>query len=203
MSDHFTRSLRCELTDQEIHERAQTAARMVVTIDELESAAKAEAKRRKTFIEEKEAELRRLSAEIRDKATFREIDCERLYDYKLGLVREVRTDTGELLSERAMTYSERQLELDIDEEPEVSIMSSSELESAKEEEPAPDTFNASELASADEPIDLGLRVNEEGDGWEDTSAPVSVDEEPEVEEPPPARVTKRTTKKAKKKGGRR
>lgn len=118
--EYFTKSLRCELTEPELLERSQTAARLVVTIDELDAAMKAEAKRRKAVIEEEEAKLRRISAEIRDKATFREIDCERTFDYRLGVVRDVRTDTGEVLNERAMTYSERQLELGIDEAPATS-----------------------------------------------------------------------------------
>jgi len=64
-------------------------------------------------IEELEAEMHRLSLEVRDGGTYREVPCERRYIYRTGNVQEVRTDTGDVLSERAMTDRERQLELGV------------------------------------------------------------------------------------------
>jgi hypothetical protein len=113
-TEYFSQNLRCDLTADEIAERAQQSARLVVTIDDLTASMKAEAKRRKSFIEEKEGELRRISAEVRDKATFRDIECERRFDYRMGIVVEVRLDSGEVLNERAMTHHERQMALELE-----------------------------------------------------------------------------------------
>lgn len=135
--EHFTRTLRVGLKPHEIAERADRAAHVIVQRDQKEESRKAANTAAKSQIEELDAELRRVSTEIRDKATYIPVACERRYDYRLGRLLEVRTDTGDTIHERALTIEERQLELDVDQsksgdEPEED----EESEAADEEPPA-------------------------------------------------------------------
>lgn len=107
----YTDIQRVRLTDEELIERAQEQSRTLQTIEEMENDLKTKAQHAKAAIAEREADVKRLSVEIRDRATYRPVDCERIFDYRRGLVIEVRLDTGEQISERPMTYAEKQREL--------------------------------------------------------------------------------------------
>jgi len=109
--EKFVRNLRVKLTALEVAERADRAAHLVEDIAAKELTMKAAAKHAKARIEEVAAELRRTSTEVRDHATYRDIECERQYHYRMRLVCEVRKDTGEVVDERPMTERECQLEL--------------------------------------------------------------------------------------------
>lgn len=56
-------------------------------------------------------EIRSLLAEVREKVTYREVACERRFIYAERIVRDVRLDTGEPLTERPMSEQESQREL--------------------------------------------------------------------------------------------
>lgn len=109
--ENFVRDLRVALKTEEIAERADRAAQLLAERDSKEEEQKAAAKHAKSIVESMEAELRRLSNEVRTKATYREVQCERVYDFRLGKIFEKRLDTGDVLFERAMTDAERQREL--------------------------------------------------------------------------------------------
>jgi hypothetical protein len=113
----FTQSLPCPLTPSELLERADLASHVLQQRDEAEQRMKADASQHKANIQEKEAELRRLTEEIRQRRTFRPVDCERIFDYSAGTVRDVRSDTGEELNRRDLTNDERQRHLDLEEPP--------------------------------------------------------------------------------------
>lgn len=108
----FSRDLICDLTREEVEERASKAAELVQKRDLKQADFDSQRKYWKNQIEEIEVEIRSVSSEVRSKKTSRQIVCERICDYTSGRVREVRTDTGEALSDRAMTDAERQRELD-------------------------------------------------------------------------------------------
>jgi len=110
----YTDIQRVRLTDEELIERAQEQARNLQAIEEMEADLKTKAQHAKAAIAEREADVKRLAVEIRDRATYRPVDCERIFDYRRGLVFEVRLDTGEQISERPMTYAEQQRELPLD-----------------------------------------------------------------------------------------
>lgn len=112
--ESFQRQLRVALTEKELADRADRASHVLAEIDDKDAARKAAAKAAASQIEELEAELRRLSSEVRDKATYRLVDCERRYDYRAGSVSEERTDTREVLRMAPMTDAERQLELGLE-----------------------------------------------------------------------------------------
>jgi hypothetical protein len=107
----FRQSLRVVLTPTEIAERADRAAQLLAERDGKESEAKAAAKDFKGQIENMDSELRRLSNEVRTRATYSMVDCERTYDYAAGRVRITRADTGEVTEDRRMTDAERQMDL--------------------------------------------------------------------------------------------
>lgn len=110
----YTDIQRVRLTDEELIERAQEQSRTLQLIEELENDLKTKVQHAKAGIQEREADVKRLAVEIRDRATYRPVDCERIFDYRRGLVIEVRLDTGEQISERPMTYAEKQRELPLD-----------------------------------------------------------------------------------------
>lgn len=109
--EHFERNLRCTLDDKGVAERADRAARLFGEIESREEELKAENKQRKAQIANVETELRRVNLEIRDRAHFKDVPCERRFVFRTGKVEEVRLDSNEVLSERAMRDDERQLEL--------------------------------------------------------------------------------------------
>jgi hypothetical protein len=113
--EKFTRPLKVPLKPDELSSRADRAAHLIGQLDQKEEERKAANTAAKAQIAELDAELRRISGEIRDKHTFETVDCERRYEYRTGRVYEVRLDTNETLHEKPMSLEERQLELGIDE----------------------------------------------------------------------------------------
>jgi hypothetical protein len=112
--ERFERNLRVELNEQEIAERANRAAHLVAEREQKEDDRKASNKQMAAQTAELDAELRKVSTEVRDRATYRPIQCERAFIYRTGNVTERRLDTGKVLSERPMSDRERQQELPLD-----------------------------------------------------------------------------------------
>jgi|GEM_PF-2672113 len=127
----YTDIQRVRLDDDELIEKAQEQSRTLQLIEELENDLKTKVQHAKAGIQEREADVKRLAIEIRDRATYRPVDCERIFDYRRGIVTEVRLDTGEQISERPMTYAEKQRELPLDGPPK-----DEELEEDGDDEPA-------------------------------------------------------------------
>lgn len=109
----FTRELECALTREEVEEKAQEAASLLERRDQKEADLKEQQKRWKNEISQLDVEHRIVSSEVRSKSTVRPVECERVFDYDAGKVREVRLDTFETLHTRNMTDSERQRDLDL------------------------------------------------------------------------------------------
>jgi len=112
--EKFERQLRVKLTEKEIAERANRAAHALAEIDQKEQEREAANKHAKAQLAEIEAELRKVSTEVRDGATYRLVRCERVFRFRTGNVTETRLDTGELLNDRAMADWERQQDLPLD-----------------------------------------------------------------------------------------
>jgi hypothetical protein len=110
-NETFVRNLRCPLSEAGILERSKQLARLHGTIAELKAALASEVAGRKAAITAQEGDAGRLASEIRDEAVYQNVDCERRYDYERKQVSEVRLDTGEELSRRAMTFTELQMDL--------------------------------------------------------------------------------------------
>lgn len=114
-TEDFTTSLKMQLSTEDIAERADRCAQLVAKRDEKVEQDKAAAKHNKSIVESMEAEIRTLSNEVRTKATYKQVECERRFNYITGRVSEVRNDTGEILSDRKLTHAEMQRELPIPE----------------------------------------------------------------------------------------
>jgi hypothetical protein len=109
--EKFHARLRVVLSKEEVAEKADRMAHVIGERENLVAQAKAATAHLKAQIKEKDAEIGSLSAQIRDKAEYGEVDCERRHMYRTGKIVEVRLDTDEVTFERAMTFSERQLDL--------------------------------------------------------------------------------------------
>jgi hypothetical protein len=109
--ESYRATLKVELTTEQVADRADQAAAKLAERDRKEDEWKAQSKHMKSVIEQLEADLRTLSSEVRNRSTYSLVDCQRVYDYESGLLRETRLDTGELLNERAMTDTENQPDL--------------------------------------------------------------------------------------------
>lgn len=110
-SECYSTELKCELSAAEVAQRADRAATVLAARDEKVAEAKAAAKHAKGVVETLESELRTLSGEVRSRATFRRVECERRYNYRRGLVTVTRLDTRSVVEERKMTEVERQMHL--------------------------------------------------------------------------------------------
>ena len=153
-NEKFTRHLRCPMSQEELLERGDRMARLNATTKELEASLASEVASRKAVIKSLESETNKVAQEIRDRAIYRDVDCERVFDYERKQVRETRLDTNELLFDRPMTFSELQGDLfpesspaPAEEEyeppepqpelPDIPPLGEEEEENEEEEEPAP------------------------------------------------------------------
>lgn len=110
--EKYNANLKCDLTPKEVADRADRAANLLADRDSKEEEMKAHQKHAKGVIETIDAEVRSLSGEVRSRSTYRQVECERRYDWDAGTYREVRLDTGEVLFERPLNANERQMEFD-------------------------------------------------------------------------------------------
>ena len=126
----FSESLMCSLSEPELAERADRAARLQYEADKITGEAKLTAKAAKERVEKIEAERRLLLSEVRTKQGYKPVECVSQADYVRGVLETIRTDTGEVLRSRKLTPEERQKKLfpggDV-----------AEAATAKEDEPAP------------------------------------------------------------------
>jgi hypothetical protein len=111
--EKFHRALRRSLSSDEIVDIAQRSARLASEIEQQEEELKTSTKHAKARIDELAAEKRRLELEIVDGGRLEEAQCERRTIYRLGVVQEVRCDTGQILNERPLSDRERQLGLEL------------------------------------------------------------------------------------------
>lgn len=112
----FRDTLRVELTPAQVAERADKLSHLIAERDDHEARVKAAIKAAKGELDEKDAKIRKLSGEVRDRAGYQLVDCERLYLYSAGRMEHIRMDTFEVFFSRNLTDDEMQQELFPDEE---------------------------------------------------------------------------------------
>ena len=105
--------LPCQLTDEEIIEKAKESAELVVLVEsktgELARAKTAFNDKKKVLEEDIETNSRKfqlLSAQVDSGEEKRDVDCEATFDYEAGKVTVKRLDTDEVIEEREMTEDE-------------------------------------------------------------------------------------------------
>ena len=100
-----------KLTEKEVAERSQRAAEVVEELEKHETHKKDVSADLKATQTRLQAELARLSMQVRNKTELRPVAIVCLPDYKRGTVTEFRADNDEKLRERAMREDERQTNL--------------------------------------------------------------------------------------------
>lgn len=101
-------SLKCVLTNEDIKRLGEQIAQAVARKAEAEADLKSVATQLKSKIAAEDAIITSNSEKIRSGYEWRNVECERIKDYQAGVVTIYRNDTGELVSERKMSYEERQ-----------------------------------------------------------------------------------------------
>lgn len=100
-----------KLSEGEFVERAVTLADVLQAIADLEGEQEATRKEQKAQMSALEAKRTELTGVLRRKQEPREVAVEVIADDDTGMTTAIRLDTGEVLWERQMYDSERQLEL--------------------------------------------------------------------------------------------
>ena len=104
----YYESLSCPMTDKERKDANNRLLSLLDMIDNETAAMDSAKKLAKAKIEEHEAEVKRIRLELQGGKIDKPVKCEEQFFYRVGLVHDVRTDTGEVIDERAMTIEERQ-----------------------------------------------------------------------------------------------
>ena len=114
----FQEVLRCELTGDEVAVRANQLAITQKDIEENEAEAKGAAETFKAARKRLEHARNILAREVRERSTFRQVDCQESFTTEDGLVwvERIRQDTGEVVERRLATDTEKQKELPLTQE---------------------------------------------------------------------------------------
>ena len=135
------------LTPSEMEQKAAEMTKVLDEIDELEAQKKQATAHIKAQIDGKKAELRELRSVRRAGKEDREIELCEEYVFSTNTVKVVRTDTGEVVRERAMRADERQGELPLEPPADAEVVDMGSIG----DEPEPDLGDAIAEALVDEP----------------------------------------------------
>ena len=111
MSEIETRVLDVRLTEQEIIERSKAQAELIKKITDVESEKTETAKKLGDKIKVLTRQLRGVAEEVRSGVKYVEVEVSRSKDPKRGVEETIRVDTGEVISTRALSPAEMQLDL--------------------------------------------------------------------------------------------
>lgn len=105
------RTLKCDLTETEVQQRADKLANTIREHTRVEQEKKDTAAQFKLKIEALDGEISELAREVSEKAAYRPVEC-KLERNNLHLTMElVRCDTGEVIETRPMKPEEKQASL--------------------------------------------------------------------------------------------
>ena len=105
------RSLPVKLTDLELVEAGHNLATVVQDISTEESRQADIKASMKARLAELEGRRTQLAIIVARREEYREVTVEITHDYQRGVIQDIRTDTGEVVSTRTMSESERQQQL--------------------------------------------------------------------------------------------
>lgn len=180
--EFFSRHLRVALDRDQLVERGAKAAQLNANIAEFESELATASKAWKSRIADAEKQRNQVLGEVRDQACLAEVECQRIHDYEKRTVVELRGDTWQELSSRAMTHSEwtagKQTTLPLDVEDERAPHPPTIPAPAPEAElPTPSDEDETQvdldpLAPNDEEDPFGMIVDDPEAGLEDLDNPI-------------------------------
>lgn len=116
-----SRILPVSLTPDEVRERGEMLARELETLGNLEATQAGQRKEMKEELEEKSGQVSSIARVVRDRIEYRPVECECRLNMALGLVEEIRLDTGEILKTRSFQEADKlrlQRELPLDDKAE-------------------------------------------------------------------------------------
>ncbi len=87
-----TRNLKCDLTAEEVRSRAEQVADIVGKREEVERDKKSANDMHKNQIQTHDADIAELSKQVREKAEYRDVDCEWQRDEEFAKMELIRTD---------------------------------------------------------------------------------------------------------------
>lgn len=105
--------LRYTFTKEETEEISKQMAIALLSKSEAEDRLKSVSTQIKSTITEAEAKARACAEKVRSGYEYRDIECIRIYDYDANTVRFIKEETGEVLEQRSMSPSERQLPIGV------------------------------------------------------------------------------------------
>jgi hypothetical protein len=120
------RQLLCRLTAEELDAAVQDMVENVQEVNSLKvqlDEAKAEWSETKKGLEKQiefhEKQLNKATGLVSTGEQAREVDCEAVFDYEHDKLTVTRLDTGEVIEERGLQATERQMHLGLDEDPDM------------------------------------------------------------------------------------
>lgn len=102
-----SRILPVTLTPDDVRERGELLARELETLTNMETQQTAEKKEMKDDLDTQYGQVNQLARVVRDRLEQRPVECECRLNMALGLVEEVRTDTGEIITTRNFRESDK------------------------------------------------------------------------------------------------
>lgn len=115
--EHVDRLLPVPLTDRERLEIGESIADAQMKAEQAEKDKKAADEGYKGVIEGAYADVSSLTKQLRRGKKDVMVQCQIRKDYRLGHLRTIRMDSGEVLEDRPMTTAERQMGMHFDEKP--------------------------------------------------------------------------------------
>lgn len=106
--EKVTKNLPCKLTEAELKDFGRKLAVKCEDIAAEESRQKDQKSEMKARLDGMESERAQLAIVVRRQEEQRDVECTETFDYELGKVTIVRTDTGDEIRVRPMTTEERQ-----------------------------------------------------------------------------------------------
>ena len=103
----ITENLKCELTEDEVKQAAETLARLIQGRVGLEKDKKSVMANFKAKIDAAEPGIIDQSNKVRDKYEFRDVDCIQHMNFTTHMIKTTRSDTTEVFDDRNMTVAEK------------------------------------------------------------------------------------------------
>lgn len=103
-----SKQLPCKLTNEELRKYGEELANTIDEVSNEEARQESVKKEMKSTLTGLQSKLTILSSKIRRGEEYRDVQVQPEMDFKQGVYREVRTDTGAIITERPLTDDERQ-----------------------------------------------------------------------------------------------
>jgi hypothetical protein len=108
--EHFQQPMPCALSPEEVIDRGNKVMNLLSDKEMKQADIKSVTAHLKADIKQIDADIAKLSKEHTEKRCYRSVEIRREYRYRVGSVVDIRTDLDDVINERPLTGTERQLE---------------------------------------------------------------------------------------------